>query len=372
MNTSPDSPVSSPSVPAGIDPTTGNPVEPQRVPSSWFGGAIRRPDGLAADSPGRSRRARIPVLFNPLLRGLLFLVIVVVLIIVGMLIASLFVPPAQLAAVHPVAIVVTILCMVLAYLILARVIERRKAPVELAPNRALGLVWGLLGGAAAFAGVYLLITLFGGFRIARVAEIDWARWWFAVLVIGASAGVIEEILYRGLLFRLVEEFTGTWISAGISGLVFGLVHLSNRDATWWGAIAIALEAGLLFAVLYAFTRSLWVLIGFHAAWNIVQGPVLGVIVSGTGSPPSLFKSSPNGPDLLSGGAFGAEASLVTVLVMVAFAIALSVLLVRRGAVVAPMWVRRARQRAAIADENVPAGTFSTEIRGEPTPPTARE
>lgn len=48
-------------------------------------------------------------------------------------------------------------------------------------------------------------------------------------------------------------------------LAFGVAHLTNPHATWQGALGIALEAGLLFAALYAFTRSLWVVIGAHYA-----------------------------------------------------------------------------------------------------------
>lgn len=337
-----------------IDPLTGNPTEPQRAPSSWFGGPVVRPDGLAADTPGRSLRARIPILFNPIVRALLFAAVAAAVVMVGFVLVALVIPPAQLTPGHPVAVAVAIVGVLVAYLILARLIERRKSPVELAPNRALGLLWGVLFGAGAFLVAYLLITLLGGFRLTGTAEVNWSHWWWQVLISGVSAGVIEEILFRGILYRLLEEFIGTWIAVAISGLVFGLVHITNPDATWWGAIAIALEFGLLMGVVYAFTRSLWIVIGIHFAWNVVQGPVMGVVVSGTGGAPSLLITDSRSPDLISGGSFGAEASLLTVLMMLGVAVVVAVLLVRRRAVVAPMWVRRARQRAAIQGTVEPA------------------
>lgn len=346
-----------PASPLLIDRVTGNPVEPQRAPNSWFGGPVVRPDGLAADVPGRSRRVRIPVLFNPLIRVLIFGLLAAATLLVGVVLLALVVPPASLTRNHPLFIVVSILCIVLAYWILARVIERRRVPVELAPGRALGLLWGLLAGAAVFVLVYGLIMLLGGFRIAGMAEVDWPNWWLQVLGVGASAGIIEEVLFRGIVFRVVEEFGGTWVAAAVSGVAFGLAHLINPNASWWGAIAIGLEAGLLFGLLYAFSRSLWVVIGFHAAWNIVQGPVFGVVLSGTGSAPSIIETTAHGADLISGGAFGAEASLVSVLVLLVFTAAVAVLLVRRRAVVAPMWVRRARQRTA-ATEGAPSVSVS--------------
>lgn len=330
-----------------LDPVTGNPIEPQRAPNSWFGGPVVRFDGLAADSPPRSLAARRPVLFNPLLRFVLFLAFTVVAGIVVAIILALF-APERLSSVGTLA-VAQIVVTVVAYVLLVALIERRRPPVELAPRRALGLVWGILLGGGAFVVVYLIIVALGGLRLDGVADVNWANWWLQVLMTGAAAGIAEEILFRGIVFRLLEEFTGTWVAVAVSGMVFGLAHITNPDATWWGAVAIGLEAGVLFGVLYAYTRSLWVLIGFHAAWNVVQGPILGVIVSGTGAgAPSLLRTSSHGHDLISGGMFGAEASVVTVVLLVALAVVLSVALVRRSAVVRPMWVRRARQRAALA------------------------
>ena len=88
---------------------------------------------------------------------------------------------------------------------------------------------------------------------------------------------------------------------------------------------------VLFALLYGLTRSLWVCIGAHAAWNIVQGPVLGVPVSGSGFSDGWLATVSVGPDWLTGGTFGAEASPVTVLIMVAATVWLALQIVRRDA-----------------------------------------
>ncbi|MDO5683156.1 MAG: CPBP family intramembrane metalloprotease [Propionibacteriaceae bacterium] len=234
-----------------------------------------------------------------------------------------------------------------AYLLVSTLIERRRPPMELAPRRALGLVWGLLGGAVVFGVLYLLIMAFGGFRFEGAATVDWSAWWVRVLVTGAGIGIVEEIMLRGILYRIVEEFTGTWIATALSGILFGLAHLTNPQATRWGAVAIGLEAGVLFALLYAFTRSLWIVIGFHAGWNLAQGPILGGFVAGTNSPPSLFHTSVHGPDLITGGDFGPEASMIALGFLLIVTAVLCRLLVKHRAVVAPMWIRRARQRAEL-------------------------
>ncbi|MGP1664743.1 MAG: lysostaphin resistance A-like protein, partial [Rhodanobacter sp.] len=81
----------------------------------------------------------------------------------------------------------------------------------------------------------------------------------------------------------------------ISALFFGFVHMGNPGATLWSSVAIALEAGLLFGMLYHVTRSLPVCMGVHAAWNFAQGTIYGIPVSGTKADGWLV-STHSGPD----------------------------------------------------------------------------
>ena len=95
----------------------------------------------------------------------------------------------------------------------------------------------------------------------------------------------------------------------LAALFFGAAHIFNPGATLWSSAAIAIEAGLLLAMIYHVTRSLWACIGLHAAWNIMQGTLYGIPVSGSKADGWLV-SMRTGPDWLSGGVFGAEASVV--------------------------------------------------------------
>jgi len=128
------------------------------------------------------------------------------------------------------------------------------------------------------------------------------------LVAAVGAGVIEELALRGLVFRLVEEALGTWWSLALSALLFGALHLGNPHATLASAAAIAFEAGILLAAAYLVTRRLWLPMGIHAAWNFVQGGVFGIPVSG-GESLGWLHSRLTGPAWLSGGGFGAEATV---------------------------------------------------------------
>lgn len=228
---------------------------------------------------------------------------------------------------------------VVGYAILVLVMEARRPPLELAPGRVIGLVKGLLLGLILVAVCVGLLALFGVYRA--------TGWngaynpWPDILSLGLVAGVAEEIFFRGLLLRLVEEYVGSWGAVGVSALVFGLLHLTNPEGTIWGGIAIAIEAGLLFGAIYLLTRSLWWCIGLHIAWNIAEGPIFGSIVSGAGAQQSWIMANWRGPTILTGGAFGLEASIVPVILLGGLGLALLVYAQRHGALVAPAWVRRA-------------------------------
>lgn len=231
---------------------------------------------------------------------------------------------------------------VLAYWLLVRTIESRRVD-ELALRKAVPhVVLGIAAGAIVFSLVVGTLWALGAYVVDGVnGDVHWLG---PILVMGVGAGVGEEIVSRGVIFRIVEEGLGTWAALLLSAAVFGGLHIWNPNATAWSALAIALEAGLLFGLLYHVTRSLWVCMGAHAAWNVAQGPFYGIPVSGF-EQHGLLAAHMQGPDWLTGGAFGAEASVVALgLCSMATAACLAVA-VRRGSLVAPSWRRK---RAAIA------------------------
>jgi hypothetical protein len=162
-------------------------------------------------------------------------------------------------------------------------------------------------------------------------------------------------MFRGVLFRMAEEGLGTWAALAISALFFGSAHLANPGATVWSAVAIAIEAGLMLGMVYHVTRSLPLCIGVHAAWNFTLAAVYGGAVSGHDAGSSWLAGKLSGPEWLTGGAFGIEASVVAVALGAAMALGLAAYAMRRGTVVP--W-RRGGSRAAIAaapdNSSVPA------------------
>jgi membrane protease YdiL (CAAX protease family) len=224
-----------------------------------------------------------------------------------------------------------------AYLILVKQIERR-ALVELAPRTLLpqGLL-GVLVGLILFSAIVAILWLVGSYHVTGTqADVPWLG---ALLVVGLGAGIGEEIIFRGALFRIVEEGLGTWWALAISALLFGAIHIGNPGATLWSSAAIAIEAGLLFGLLYHVARSLPLCMGVHAAWNFAQGTIYGIPVSGSTAKGWLV-SRRSGPDWLSGGVFGAEASVVALAACTLCSLGLIAFALRRGSIVPPFWRRR--------------------------------
>ncbi|MEO6153826.1 MAG: CPBP family intramembrane glutamic endopeptidase [Croceibacterium sp.] len=205
--------------------------------------------------------------------------------------------------------------------------------------------WELACGIGAGAGLFCLVTAIaaglGGIAVTGVRPFAQTEFWIWA-AIAIVTGAIEEIVFRGVLLRQLERLTGTWIALGLSAAGFGLLHLANRDATLAGAFSLALESGLLLGAAYLYTRRLWLVAGLHGAWNFTQAWLFSVPVSGTGQPIGLLVTRRVGPEWLTGGDFGLEASLPALFVAANAGLVLLWLAYRRGHVVAAPWSRHTK------------------------------
>jgi membrane protease YdiL (CAAX protease family) len=225
-----------------------------------------------------------------------------------------------------------------------RFTERRSADELRRSAVPAGLPGGTAAGVLLFAVVITVIGLFGGYRITGWGSVGGA---VAVLGMMCAAAVTEELIFRGVLLRIVEELTGTWGALAISAVFFGGLHLLNPGATVWGGLAIAVEAGLMLGAAYIATRALWLPIGLHLGWNMAESGIFGSTVSGstvsgstvsgstvsgsTGQGPlGLLRATMSGPDALTGGGFGPEASVVSIVVGLATTVFFLRLARRRG------------------------------------------
>lgn len=207
-----------------------------------------------------------------------------------------------------------------------RLVERRR-PNELAlsaalPQGALGVAIGLL----LFAVTMALLAGTGAYAIRGFGGWSGVAAGFATMLGGA---VVEEVLFRGFLFRTIRDVGGTWIAVAVSAVVFGALHAFNPGASVVSTLAIALEAGVLLALSYATTDRLWLPIGLHAGWNFAEGAIFGTAVSGHTMSQGLVRGELHGPAALTGGSFGPEASFVAVLVCLAASAVFAFVVIRR-------------------------------------------
>jgi uncharacterized protein len=216
--------------------------------------------------------------------------------------------------------------MIAAYRWLIRVTERRSANELGTRMAASGLASGVVAGAGLFALVYAVLWAVGAARLQGFGALTGLS---AALSVAIASAVGEEIVFRGVVFRLLEDALGTTAALILSAAMFGLVHAGNHGATWASTLAIALESGALMGLAYALTRTLWLPVGLHFGWNFTEGGIFGAAVSG-GDYTGIIVAPLSGPRILTGGAFGPEASIVAMAVSLIVSVVLAAFAIREG------------------------------------------
>jgi len=215
-------------------------------------------------------------------------------------------------------------------------VERRRVSELTLPRKGRELGLGLLLG---FGLITLCILIAIALGLYRIEGID--SWQNPLAVTGfvLLVPISEELMFRGVVFRILEGVFGGWVALALSSVWFGLIHLGNEGETFVGIAAIVLMFGPMLAAPYMLTRRLWMGIGLHMAWNYTMGAIYSVNISGNEAK-GLFKATLIGPEWLTGGKAGLEGSLIAMLVSLTFSVAVLVLAVRRGKIVPPSWKRK--------------------------------
>lgn len=230
-----------------------------------------------------------------------------------------------------------------AYSAYVRIVEKR-AVSELGLNGfGKELMTGIFWGALLMSATIGIMWMLGNYTVTGINSITVLG---PILAISIVAGYVEEVIIRGIIFRIVEEGLGSWIAVAISGGLFGYLHASNPNATIISSLAIALEAGILLAAVFMFTRRLWLAIGLHFSWNFTQGGIWGVAVSGLEFE-GVLNSELSGPEILSGGAFGAEASIIAMIICTSAGVYFLWKAHQAGQFIEPFWKRKTEPDAAV-------------------------
>ncbi|MBT2186717.1 CPBP family intramembrane glutamic endopeptidase [Sphingobium nicotianae] len=240
------------------------------------------------------------ILYNAVARGGLWLAVRAG----GIRLDSLSAAPA---AYKLVVAIIGLLAVLIAYRATIRFGERRATP-ELGLRRA---PWELLAG-----------LIIGGALLGAIVGVQWLFGWVIItpkpidgvalaLRDSLRSGVLEELVMRLVIFRLLWRAFGIWPALAGAAVVFGLLHLANPDASLFAVACLIAGEGAIIA-LYMITGRAWASMGMHAGWNFTQGWRLGAAVSGTGEiagGPLALRPAAHVSELLSGGGFGPEASL---------------------------------------------------------------
>jgi len=226
----------------------------------------------------------------------------------------------------------SILGVFVVYSLVFRLYERRKitelSGKHLIPETLMGFLVGFLS----ISFVLLILFIIGHFQIL-------ATYSATMLLLPLSAitlfALIEEILFRGILYRITEDSLGSLIALILTSIPFGVFHILNKYVNIYSIVCATL-LGLLMGILYTLTKRLWLPISAHVGWNFAQVVFISNVSSITDYT-GLFESRLEGSPLLIGGKFGIEDSLITIVLLGVLCAQFFIMIWKKGRLEKPFW-----------------------------------
>ncbi len=179
-------------------------------------------------------------------------------------------------------------------------------------NRLFDLFFGIATGIILISIGFIFLIAIGSLE---VIELDFnAKWFFGSMVLMILVSLHEEVIVRGYLLNSLMSISNKYFALALSSILFGAMHLMNPNISVVSFVNIVL-AGFLLGISYLHSKNLWFPMGLHFSWNFFQGPVLGFEVSGQ-EIKSLITQNISGNELITGGEFGFEGSLLATVLMI--------------------------------------------------------
>jgi len=179
-------------------------------------------------------------------------------------------------------------------------------------NRLFDFVLGLSIGAILMSLGFVILIALGALEVISIHFN--LPVFLASLILMILVAVHEEVITRGYLLNSLMGVTNKYVALSISSLLFGALHLMNPNISVMSFINITL-AGFLLGISYLHSKNLWFPMALHFSWNFFQGPILGFEVSGQ-EIQSLITQKISGYELITGGQFGFEGSIIATILMI--------------------------------------------------------
>ena len=222
---------------------------------------------------------------------------------------------------------------VLSYILFFKKYDKRAVTEFAVKGLAKNLIIGTSIGFMLQSLTILVMYLNGNYSVININPVSFILIPFALMF---TIAIIEEILVRGIIFRIMEEKLGSYVSLTISSLLFGVLHLANPHSTLISSICITI-AGFLMGAAFIYSRNLWMPIALHFAWNFTQSGIFGAITSGNEKTNSLLKAKIQGSEFITGGAFGPEGSIQAIIFCALGTIVVLILSRKANKIIKPYW-----------------------------------
>jgi len=232
--------------------------------------------------------------------------------------------------------ILTVIIIMMTYRFYTAFIEKRKAYEISLKSSITEFSIGVSTGAILVLFIVIPMMIFGYYKIDEFNSPIILVESFLFFVSGAF---IQEFLVRIIVFKFTEEITGTWLAIFITAAIFGFAHISNPNADVYTSIRI-LVSDLLLAGAFIYTRRIWLVWGIHSGWNYFQDGIFGMPNSGIDFFPIWIQSNIIGPEWITGGSFGIEASYIPTIPTLILGIVLIKMAINKNQIIIPFWNKK--------------------------------
>jgi membrane protease YdiL (CAAX protease family) len=222
----------------------------------------------------------------------------------------------------------SVVVLLLSYQMLFRIYEKRKITelsLKYLPKEFTG---GLISGFSTLSLVVLILYILGYYRASGISNYSYL---LAPLSFLVAAALLEEVVFRLIIYRILEQWIGTYWALIISAIIFMAPHLFNNNISALSVLFLFLF-GFAHGTMYNYTKRLWLPFAFHLGWNFAQ-PFYGSNLSGIQDMESIVKGTFKGPLLLTGSAFGMEDSLLSIGLLVIISVVFLHYSIKKGKII---------------------------------------